>query len=120
MAKRIKLWRCSGCGHDYAARDERRSCPTCWSECKQERVKIRSNSRPVKGDINAVIRQYEETNLAAARIILADPGKYAGLPLEWVRMFIDRHNHEKSKSMRAPFGTPRKPEAQTKRLAAAS
>jgi hypothetical protein len=72
-AKRIKLWRCSGCGHDYAA-----------------------------------------------RIILADPGKYAGLPLEWARIFIDRHNHEKSKSMRAPFGTPRKPEKQTKRLAAAS
>jgi hypothetical protein len=113
VAKRIKLWRCTSCGHEYIARDERRSCPNCWSECRQDRVKLRhSNSRPIKGDVNAVIAVFDEQNSEAARIILADPAKYAGLPLEW-----DRHTWFKLRSpagcgfrlsRRAAFGTYQK------------
>jgi hypothetical protein len=109
VAKWVKIWRCTNCRHDYCARDERRSCPNCWTECKQERIKLgRSISRPIKGDIEAVIARFEEDNLMAARIILADPQKYSGLPQEWARTFLTRHNWEKSRLMRALTETPRK------------
>jgi hypothetical protein len=44
----------------------------------------------------------------AVAIILRYPEKYVGLPVEWARMFMDRHNHEKSRLMRALTEVPRK------------
>jgi hypothetical protein len=45
---------------------------------------------------------YGESNLEAAFIIASDPEKYAGLPLEWARLFLSRHHAEQSKPTRAP------------------
>jgi hypothetical protein len=65
--------------------------------------------------------RYEASNLEAARIILRDPEQYAGLPLAWACMFMDRHNREKSKIMRVlTEAALRRPNARTKSLAAAS
>jgi len=94
MAKRVKIWRCSNCRHDYCARDERHSCPNCWAECKQERVKATSNSRPIRGDINAWIARLDTVNVAAARIIAADRARYPGLPQRWAHLILSRRHRE--------------------------
>jgi hypothetical protein len=36
-------------------------------------------------------QDYDRSNEQAARIILADPEKYAGLALEWARLWWTRH-----------------------------
>jgi hypothetical protein len=35
--------------------------------------------------------KYDAGNREAAEIILADPERYAGLPLEWARLWMERH-----------------------------
>jgi hypothetical protein len=36
------------------------------------------------------LNAYDGANAEAARIILADPVRYAGLPLEWARMWQEK------------------------------
>jgi hypothetical protein len=42
-------------------------------------------------------RDYDRHNEESARIISCDPARYAGLPLAWTRLWLERH------------GTARKP-----------
>ena len=35
--------------------------------------------------------KYDAGNRETAEIILADPERYAGLPLEWARLWMERH-----------------------------
>ena len=37
---------------------------------------------------------YDKGNLEAARIILADPERYAGLPLEWAKLWMAKHERK--------------------------
>jgi hypothetical protein len=47
-------------------------------------------------------QRWTEGNEQAARIILADPERYAGLPLIWARLWVERHG-----LARKPAGTER-------------
>jgi len=40
----------------------------------------------------------------SARIILADPESYAGLGLEWARLWMKRDGNSKKELRRPPFG----------------
>jgi hypothetical protein len=35
--------------------------------------------------------RFDRDNAEAAATILADPDRYAGAPLEWARLFVERH-----------------------------
>ena len=41
--------------------------------------------------------KYERDNRKAAEIILGDPQKYEGLPVEWAQLWILRHGRDKAK-----------------------
>jgi hypothetical protein len=37
---------------------------------------------------------YDKDNLEAARIMLADPERYAGSPLEWAKLWMAKHERK--------------------------
>jgi hypothetical protein len=49
----------------------------------------------MKADVLRVTRRFSADNAVAARIILADPLKYAGLPLIWARLFLECSQKER-------------------------
>ena len=42
------------------------------------------------------VAAFDAANARAAAILLADPGRYAGLPQEWARLFLARKGKETS------------------------
>jgi hypothetical protein len=58
----------------------------------------------------------DETNAAAAKLILADPERYPGLPLQWARAFLfggqlhhNSHNYSLAAHYRTDVSTLRNP-----------
>jgi hypothetical protein len=49
----------------------------------------------------AKIRNFDRDNDQSARIILADPERYAGLPLEWARLWMSRQGIQRKKPVSA-------------------
>jgi len=39
----------------------------------------------------SLMPNYDRGNRAAARIILSDPARYAGLPLAWAKLWMEQH-----------------------------
>jgi hypothetical protein len=46
-------------------------------------------------------QRYDTANAGAAQIILSDPTKYDGLPLEWARLWMSRHGAQRKKPVSA-------------------
>jgi hypothetical protein len=45
---------------------------------------------------------YDRGNEDAARIILADPERYDGLPLQWAKLWVARHGALKKEPTKIP------------------
>jgi hypothetical protein len=50
-------------------------------------------------------QKWTEGNEQAARIILADPERYAGLPTAWARLWVERHGPARKPAERGTAGT---------------
>jgi hypothetical protein len=55
------------------------------NHCCRDPKSMTSEKSPLKR------KDFTEANLAAARIILREPERYAGLPLEWAMLWQARH-----------------------------
>ena len=50
----------------------------------------------MSANIREKLEKYDRDNRIAARIILADPERYAGLPLIWARMWTENHKEKRN------------------------